>query len=152
MIMMLWNQCLPQAYYNYVKKPEIFEHLLNQKGVNAIVRQFASEPSNWQAIKNCFNEHYSNYQYYSQNNKYGLKNKIKFAISYERWRENQKQEQLGKNPFNFNVPDNFQVIQRHEYEQKPIKIDDDIEFKADVADTKVVKRVDSMVAVVTSRS
>ena len=153
---MLWNQRLPKAYYDYVKKPEIFEYLLNQnvsfRGVNAIVRQFVSEPNNWLSLKNCFVAYYSTYQYiysmlfpkyYSKNNKYGLKNKIKFAISYKRWRESQKQEQLAKNPFNFNVPvgaaDKFEVVQRHEYEQKPISIDDDIEFKADVADTKVVK-------------
>ena len=30
-------------------------------------------------------------------------------------------------------------MQRHEYEQKPIKIYDDIEFKSDVVDTKVKK-------------
>ena len=83
MILMLWNQCLPKTYYNYVKKPEIFEYLLNQnvcyRGVNAIVRQFVSQPGNWTETKNCFNEHYSNYQYiysmlfskyYSQNNKH----------------------------------------------------------------------------------
>ena len=49
-------------------------------------------------------------------------------------------EQLGKDPFNFNVPDNVEIVQRHEYEQKPIKIDDDIEFRRDVVDTKAKKQ------------
>ena len=153
MILMLWNQCLPKSYYNYVKKPEIFEYLLNQnvcyRGVNAIVKQFVSQLGNWTEIKNYFNEDYSNYQYiysmlfpkyYSQNKKPGLKNKIKFALAYERWREGKKMEQLGKNPFNFNVPDNFEIVQRHDYEQKPIKVDDDIEFGRDVVDTKAKKQ------------
>ena len=38
---------------------------------------------------------------------------------------NQKNEQTGKNPFNFNVPDNFEIIRRHDYEQKPIQINND---------------------------
>ena len=137
MILMLWNQCLPKSYYNYVKKSEIFEYLFNQnicyRGVNAIVRQFISQPGNWEQIKKYFNEHYLNYQYiyfllfpkyYSQSNKHGLKNKIKFAIAYDKWMESKKQEKLGKNPFNFAVPDKFEIVQRHEYEQKSINVVD----------------------------
>ena len=67
-----------------------------------------------------------------------MKNKIKFALCYERWRI-ANQSQLGKNPFNYKVenrPDNFEIIQCHEYEQKPIEIDNDVEFRDNVPDAK----------------
>ena len=87
-------------------------------------------------------------KYYSQNNKYGLKSKITFALCYDRWMGNKKQQELGKNPFNFKVPDNFEVVQRQEYEQKPVKIDNDDVFKADIPDIKrplqtLIKKVDA---------
>ena len=136
MVLMLWNQYVPPNFYQVVKRLEIFEYLLSQnvsfRGVNDIVKKFALEPQNWHDLKNCFTAYYSTYQYiysmlfpkyYNQNNKYGLKNKIKFALCYDRWMANKKQEQLGKNPFNFKVPDNFEIIQRNDYEQTPIKID-----------------------------
>ena len=61
---------------------------------------------------------------------------------------NKKQEKLGKNPFNFKVPDGFEIIQRHDYEQTPIKIDNDGVFRADVPDTRkplqiAIKKVDA---------
>ena len=74
-------------------------------------------------------------KYCTQNNKFGMENRIKFALCYERWRSTQ---QLSKNLFNFKAekePDNFEV-ERHNFEQKPIVIDDDVELKADVPDTK----------------
>ena len=149
MVLMLWNQCVPPNFYQFVKRPEIFEYLLSQnvsfRGVNDIVKKFALEPQNWHDLKNCFTAYYSTYQYiylmlfpkyYSQNNKFGSKNKMKFALCYDRWMANKKQEQLGKNPFNFKVPDDFEIIQRHDYEQTPIKIDNDGVFRADVPDTR----------------
>ena len=30
MILMLWNQCVPPAFYSFVKQPENFEYLLSQ--------------------------------------------------------------------------------------------------------------------------
>ena len=72
-----------------------------------------------------------------------MKNRIKFALCSQRWRAKQ---QLAKNPFNFDVgnrPDLLQVVERHEYEQKPIVIDDDIKFKADAPDTKKKQQVDA---------
>ena len=41
-------------------------------------------------------------------------------------------EEIGKNPFNFSVPE----VVRHPYEQRPITNDD--EFRADVVDTKKI--------------
>ena len=46
-------------------------------------------------------------KYYSQNNKHGMRNKIKFALCYDKWLATKKNEQIAKNPFNFNVSDNF---------------------------------------------
>ena len=78
-------------------------------------------------------------KYYTTKNKFGMKNRIKFALCHERWTAVQQQQQIAKNPLNFSVenrPDNFQVVERHEYEQKPIEIDNDIEFRADVPDIR----------------
>ena len=152
MIKMLWGQCVPKVFFNFIKQPDNSEYLLSQnvsfKGVNAIVQDFASQVNYWPGLKNCFAVYYSTYQYvysmlfpkcYTMNNKFGMKNRIKFALCYERWRAVQQQQQIAKNPFNFNVenrPDNFQVVERHEYEHKPIEIDNDVEFRADVPDTR----------------
>ena len=78
-------------------------------------------------------------KYYTTNNKFGMKNRIKFALCHERWRAVQQLQEIAKNPLNLSVenrPDNFQVVERHEYEQKPIEIDNDVEFRADVPDIR----------------
>ena len=92
MIKMLWGQCIPKTFFNFIKQPDNFEYLLSQnvsfKGVNALVQKFASQPNNWLGLKNCFVVYYSTYQYvysmlfpkyYSENNKYGMEN-LPFAI------------------------------------------------------------------------
>ena len=88
MILMLWNQCVPPAFYSFVKQPENLEYLLSQnvsfRVVNEIVAKFvALEIQNGHDLVNYFTTYYSTYQYiysmlfpkyYRQNNKYGLKN------------------------------------------------------------------------------
>ena len=110
MTLMLWNQCVPPAFYSFVKQPENFEYLLSQnvafRGVNEIVAKFvALEIQNGHDLVNYFTTYYSTYQYiysmlfpkyYRQNNKYGLKNKIKFALCYYKWLETKKMNKLGK--------------------------------------------------------
>ena len=73
---------------------------------------------NMRALKNSFAAYYSTFQYvylmlfpkyYTQNNKFGMKNKIKFALCYEQWRS----VQIGKNPFNFTIEDQ---VKRHAFE------------------------------------
>ena len=159
---MLWNQCVPPAFYSFVKQLENFEDLLSQnvsfRGVNEVVMKFvALEFQNGHDLVNYFTNYYSTYQYtysmlfpkyYSQNNKHVLRNKIKFTLCYDKWLATKKHEQIGKNPFNFNVSDNFEVIQRHQYEQNPIKIDNDNIFRADIPDTRqplrtTIKKVDA---------
>ena len=50
MIKMLWGQCVPKSFYDFIKLPDNFEYLLSQnvsfKGVNALINKFASEPPN----------------------------------------------------------------------------------------------------------
>ena len=97
MIKMFWGQCVPKACFDFIKQPDNFEYLLSQnvsfKGVNAIFQNFASQANNWIGLKNCFAAYYSTYQYvysmlfpkyYTTNNKFGMKNGIKFALCYER--------------------------------------------------------------------
>ena len=102
---MLWNQCVPPAFYSFVKQPENFEYLLSQnvsfRGVNEIVMKFvALEFQNGHDLVSYFTNYYSNYQYiysmlfpkyYSQNNKHGMRNTIKFAL------DKKKNDQIGKN-------------------------------------------------------
>ena len=146
MIKMLWEQCVPKAFYEFVKQSDNFEYLLLQnvsfKGVNALVKQFASQSNNWTSLKNCFSAYYLTYQYvyamlfpkyYTQNNKLGMQNRIKLALCYERWRQTR---QVAKKPFNFQVENRPENYERFQFEQKPIKIDDDVEFRADVPDIK----------------
>ena len=86
-------------------------------------------------------EHHSNYQYiysllfpkhYLQHNKYGVQSRIKFAVCFDNRRQQKMNEEIGKHPFNFSVPE----VVRHLYEQRPITNDD--EFRADVVDTKKI--------------
>ena len=43
---MLWNQCVPPAFYSFVKQLENFEDLLSQnvsfRGVNEVVMKFVA--------------------------------------------------------------------------------------------------------------
>ena len=64
MVLMLWNQCVPPNFYQFVKRPEIFEYLLSLRGVIDIVKKFELEPQNWHDLKNCFTAYYSTYQLY----------------------------------------------------------------------------------------
>ena len=125
MILMIWNACMSKNFYGFIKKPENFEYLLSQnasfKGANKLVAQYASDSTNYLNLKNALAAYYSIYQYvystlfpkyYSNNNKYGIKVKIKFALCYERWLMNKREQQhLGKNPFNFKAdPDNIEIF------------------------------------------
>ena len=129
MIKMLWEECIPQGYYNYVKRPENFETLNSTKttfkDVKKIVQNYLQQPNTWSEIIRYFTSYYSIYQYvYSllfpksyANTSMGQNTKIKFFLCFERWRPRKREEQTAKNPFNFAVAD--EVI-THPLEQKPI--------------------------------
>ena len=144
MIKMLWEQCVPKSFYDFIKQPENFEYLVSQnvsfKTLNSIIKKFVASGQHMQALKNCFAAYYSTYQYvysmlfpkyHTQNNKFGMKNKTKFMLRYEKWRS----VQLGKTPFNFKVEDQ---TKRHAFEQKPINIDNSEDSKKTIPDTKKV--------------
>ena len=67
MIKMLWEECIPQGYYNFVKRPENFEllHSTNRtfKQVNGIVEHYLQMPNTWSEMIRFFTSYASVYQY-----------------------------------------------------------------------------------------
>ena len=136
MIKMLWEKCLPKRFYDHVKLPENFQLLnsgkINFKEVKGIVHSYVQLPGVWQEMLKYVKDHHSNYQYvysllfpknYLQTNKHGIKNRNNFALCFTKWENEKLAQQREKNPFNFNIPN----VERHPYEQKPIKDDFKIE-------------------------
>ena len=93
---MLWEECIPQGYYNSVKRPENFE-ILNStkttfKDVKKIVQSYLQLSNTWSETIRFFTSYYSIYQYvYSllfpksyANTAMGKKNKIKFFMCFDR--------------------------------------------------------------------
>ena len=136
MIKMLWEKYLPKRFYDHVKLPENFQLLnsgkINFKQAKGIVHSYVQLPDVWQEMLKYVKDHHSNYQYvysllfpknYLQTNKRGIKHRNNFALCFTEWENEELAQQRGKNPFNFNVPN----VERHPYEQKPIKDDFKIE-------------------------
>ena len=148
MIRMLWEECLPEKYYNYVRRPEIFELLhspkLTFKQVKDLIGAYLHVPRAWAEIVNCFKEHHAIYQYtYAHlfpktfTNRTGFAKKIQHKMCFERWQERKRAQERAKNPFNFEIPD----TERHPFEQVPITneitfLTNDDEHKADVPDSR----------------
>ena len=99
MIKMIWEECFPANFYAYIKKPENFELLhsekLTFKQVKTLVQTYIQIPGAWNEMKQYFTKYHFIYQYvysllfpkyYTQNNKYGMQTKVKFALCFERWR------------------------------------------------------------------
>ena len=127
---MLWEKCMPKRFYKYIKKPENFTVLNSEKitfkHAKNIFHSYVQLPDIWQEMLRYVRDNHTNYQYvysllfpnnYLQNIKYGIQSKIKFAISFDEWQKQKMAEEIGKSPFNFNVP---QVV-RHPFEQMSIK-------------------------------
>ena len=139
MIKMLWEECISQGYYYYVKKLENFEIINSTKAafkdVKKIVQNYLTQPNTWSEIIRYFSSYYGIYQYvYSllfpksyANTSMGQQNKIKFFLCFERWRAQKREEQTAKNPFNFAVAEE---IITHPFEQKPITHNE--EFQPDL--------------------
>ena len=147
MIKMLWVECLPERYYNYIKRPENFELLhspkLIFKQVKDLIGAYLHVPGAWAEIVACFKEHHAIYQYTyvylfpkAYTNRVGFAKKIQHKMCFERWLAKKRNQELGKNPFNFADPD----FERHPFEQIPITEEitfkDDDEKRADVPDTR----------------
>ena len=54
MVKMLWEECLPESYLNYLKKPEKFELIYSEKvtfkQIKNIVGQYMSISNNWKEL------------------------------------------------------------------------------------------------------
>ena len=143
MIKMLWEDCLPNSYLLYLKKPENFE-LINStknnfKTIKNLVNQYMRSSENCQHLINSFQRYHAIYQYiYSYvflraySKKAGFSKQVQFTRHFNSWKQKMQQSYL-KTPFNYTTE---QI--RHPMEQKPIEINiyDDIDFKADVVDEK----------------
>ena len=143
MVKMLWEKCLPNKFYEHVKKPENFEILnsgkINFKQAKEIVHAYVQLPDVWQELLKYVAKNQSIYQYtysllfpinYLQSNKYGIKVRNGFSLCYSEWlndkfKKEQEQKYLAKNPFNFAVYENET---RHPFEQKPIKDNFEVEM------------------------
>ena len=143
MVKMLWEKCLPGKFYEHVKKPENFEILnsgkINLKQAKQIVHAYVQLPDVWQELLKYVAKNQSIYQYtysllfplnYLQSNKYGIKARNEFSLCYSEWlndkfKKEQEQKYLAKNPFNFEVYENKA---RHPFEQKPIKDNFEVEI------------------------
>ena len=143
MVKMLWEKCLPNKFYEHVKKPKNFEILnsgkINFKQAKEIVYAYVQLPDVWQELLKYVAKNQSIYQYtysllfpikYLQSNKYGIKVRNGFSLCYSEWlndkfKKEQEQKYVGKNPFNFAVYENET---RHPFEQKPIKDNFEVEM------------------------
>ena len=147
MVKMVWEECLPKTYSDFLKQPENFELLysdeLTFKQLKAIVGIYMMHPGAWKDLIAYFRNCHVIYQYVYSHlfpktlaNKAGFQKRVQFMICLENWSQKKTMESLGKNPFNFAVG----TAERHPYKQRPntneIQILDDLEFKADTVDTK----------------
>ena len=143
MVKMLWEKCLSNKFYEHVKKPGNFEIFnsgkINFKQAKEIVYAYVQLPDVWQELLKYVAKNQSIYQYtysllfplnYLQSNKYGIKVRNGFSLSYSEWlsdkfKKKQEQKYLAKNPFNFAVYENET---RPPFEQKPIKDNFEVEM------------------------
>ena len=143
MVKMLWEKCLPNKFCEHVKKLGNFE-ILNSgkiilKQAKEIVYAYVQLPDVWQELLKYVVKNQSIYQYtysllfplnYLQSNKYGLEVRNGFSLCYSEWlndkfKKEQEQKYLPKNPFNFAV---YKNETRHPFEQKPIKDNFEVEM------------------------
>ena len=146
MIKMLWEECLPNSFLLYLKKPENFELVYSEKAnfkaVKNIVGQYMRVAENCQQLILTFQKYHDIYQYiYSHlfpktySKKTGFSKKVQFTQHFNSWKQKKTQQSYVKIPFNY-TSEQF----RHPMEQEPItneiNIYDDLEFRADIADEK----------------
>ena len=147
MVKMLWEECLPQGYYNYIKSPENFKLLhspkLTFKQVKDLIGLYLHIPNAWAEIASFFKEYHSVYQYTylylfpkTYSNKEGFNKKLQHNMCFERWLQKKRNQELVKNPFNFTVEE----VERHPFEQVPItneiSLKNDDESRADKLDSR----------------
>ena len=133
MICMLWKQCMPQKFYQYICREKNFLYLngknVLQPKVSETITEFLKEDEeNYVALKNNLSQYKNIFQYvyskvfpeiYCSTERRGFDFKSSFHIIFKTYKDKKKMEQLGKNPQNYQDIRNETCL----YEQKPIKID-----------------------------
>ena len=155
MIYMLWKECMPSNFYQYICKNKNFLYLnrknVPQPKVSEIITEFLRENeenyvalrSNLSQYKNIFQYVYSNVfpEIYCFTERRGFDLKSTFHIIFKTYKDRKKMESLGKNLQNYeDIRDETCV-----YEQKPLKIDDfneaeEKELKKHVEKRKIKRR------------
>ena len=147
MVRMLWEECLPQRYHDYIKQPDNFQLLLSNKltfkQVKDLIGSYLYVPGTWKELIDFFKKYHAIYQYTYANlfsktysNRDGFAKKVQYKMCLEIWKQKKRNQETGKNPFNFAVPN----AERHPFEQLPIadqiNFTDDDKHKADVPDSR----------------
>ena len=114
------------------------------KQVKDLIGAYLHIPGAWAEIVACFKEHHVVYQYTyvhlfpkTCTNRFGFAKKLQHKMCFEGWQARKRNQVIGKNPFNFEVP----AFERHPFEQVSITqeitfMKDDTENRADVPDTR----------------
>ena len=109
MVIMLWEECLPNYFYSYVKKPENFELLHAQKvtfkNIKIMISKYFEIPGAYNELIQYMQQNHgiSRYVYsflfprsYMQNNQHGIQTNINFTLCFERWRKKKEINKLAK--------------------------------------------------------
>ena len=149
MVKMLWEECLPQRYHDYIRQLKtlaaelLHSDKLTFKQVKDLIGSYLYVPRAWKELIEFFKKCYAIYQYTyahlfpkTYSNRAGFAKKVQYKMCLENWREKKRNQEQGKNPFNFTVPN----VERHPFEQLPITEEitfaDDDRHRADVPDTR----------------
>ena len=103
MVKMVWEECLPKAYLDYLKQPENFELLysdkLTFKQVKNIVGHYILKPAAWKSLIDYFSSYHVIYQYVYSHlfpktfaNKAGFQKKVQFSRCLENWSRKRKMD------------------------------------------------------------
>ena len=155
MIYMLWKECMPPNFYQYICKNKNFLYLnrknVPQPKVSEIIPEFLREnEENYVGVRNNLSQYKNIFQYvysnvfpeiYCSTERRGFDLKSIFHIIFKTYKDKKKMESFGKNLQNYkDIRDETCV-----YEQKPLKIDDfneaeEKEVKKHVEKRKIKRR------------
>ena len=109
MVKMLWEECLPNDFYSYVNKTENFELLdspkITFKNIKNMINKYFEIPGAFNELLQYIQQNHGIFQYvysflfprsYTQNNHYGMQNRINFTLCFERWRQKKEINKLAK--------------------------------------------------------
>ena len=130
---MLWKDCMPAGFYNYVFLEENFLYLngknIPSPKVSEIIWKFIQKDeknynklrNNLCLFKNIFQYVYSNVypEVYCSSERRGFDLKSTFQLVFKTYKDKKKNEQTGKNPQNYHVEWKDSFV----FEQKLVEID-----------------------------